>query len=139
MTRAHYAAIRDRLATLTASGKPVPATLGDPPGNQPLPYTFVTPRPATPRSVTAAGCDRELSEYFNVTLVHSSASNVLAMCEGATDLLHGWTPIIPGWRTFPLEVVDTQPVQTSTVVMDGPSNTYPRWAVLQVRLQATKE
>ena len=139
MTRAHYQAITNRLAMLTASGKPVPATLGDPPSNTPLPYTFITPRPATPRSVTAAGCDRELSEVFNVTLVHSSASNVLAMCEGATSLLHGWVPVVPGWRTFPLEVVDTQPVQTSTVVMDGTSNTYPRWAVLQVRLQATKE
>lgn len=139
MTRAHYQAITNRLATLATSGKLVPATLGDPPGNQPLPYMFVTPRPATPRSVTAAGCDRELNEVFNVTLVHSSANNVLAMCEGATSLLHGWTPEVPGWRTFPLEVVDTQPVQTSTVVMDGTSNTYPRWAVLQVRLQATKE
>ena len=139
MTRAHYQAITNRLATLTASGKPVPATLGDPPNNSPLPYTFITPRPATPRSVTAAGCDRELDEYFNVTLVHSSAANVLALCEGATSLLHGWEPVVPGWRTFPLEVVDTQPVQTSTVVMDGQSNTYPRWAVIQCRLQATKE
>lgn len=139
MTRAHYQAITDHLATLTASGKPVPATLGDPPGNQPLPYSFVTPRPSVRRSESVAGVRDLLNETFNITLVHSSASNVLALCEGATRLLDEWAPEVEGWHTSALELIDAQPVQTSTVVMDGQSNTYPRWAVLQFRLQATKE
>lgn len=139
MTRAHYVAIRDRLATLKASGKPVPSTLGDPPSNTPLPYTFITPRPAVAHSESVAGVRDTLDETFNVTLVHSSASNVLTMCEGASGLLDEWAPEVSGWHTSTLELIDAQPVQTSTVVMDGTSNTYPRWAVLQFRLQATKE
>ena len=139
MTRAHYVAIRDRLATLTASGKLIPATLGDPPWNQSLPYTFITPRPSVKRSESVASVRNLLDETFNITLVHSSANNVLALSEVGSALLDEWTPEVDGWHTYPLELIDAQPVQTSTTVVDGTKNTYPRWAVLQFRLRASKE
>lgn len=137
--RTIYAAVRDRLAALILSRSAVPVTLGDPPGNSPLPYAFITPVPTVGRAESLAGVRDLIDEYFNVTFVHSTPNNVLALCEAGQALLDEWTPTVDGWAGQPLEPVDAQPVQTATAVMEGTTNTYPRWAVVQYRLRASKE
>ncbi|MCI1962841.1 MAG: hypothetical protein LKJ18_01910 [Ancrocorticia sp.] len=139
MSRAHYRAIEAHLKELILSGKTVPGFLGDPPANTVLPYTFITPVPAPAHAENVAGSRDVLDAYFNVTCVHTTANNCLALTEKMRELLDDWTPTVDGWRTFPLEPVDAQPVQTSTTAMEMDSNSYPRWSVTQYRLQACKE
>lgn len=139
MSRAHYRAIEARLKELVLSGKTVPGFLGDPPTNQALPYMFITPTPTPTHSENIAGTRDVLDAYFNVTCVHTTTNNCLALTEKMRELVDDWAPEVAGWRTFPLEPVDAQPVQTSTSAMEMDSNTYPRWSVTQYRLQACKE
>ena len=137
--RAHYGQILERISGVVAGGVTVPAYVGDPPSQVDPPYVFVTPRPSVGVALSASGADRTLDEYLTVTYVHTSANNVLALQEKIGALLDGYTPVIGGWRTFPLQAVDSEPVRTDTTVTYGPSNAYPRYAVVQYRLQATKE
>ena len=137
--RAHYGQILERISGVVAGGVTVPAYVGDPPSQVDPPYAFITARPSVGVALSVAGADRTLDEYFTVTCVHTSANNVLALQEKTGGLLDGYTPTISGWRTFPLRAVDSEPVRTDTTVTYGPSNSYPRYAVVQYRLQATKE
>ena len=137
--RAHYDMILQRLSGMTVGGVPVPAFLGDPPSSVVPPYVFVTPRPSVGVAISTSGADTVLSEGFQVTVVHTSANNTLALQEKVGALLDGYTPAIGGWGTFPLRAVDAQPVRTDTTVVYGPSNLYPRFAVVSYHLQAVKE
>jgi hypothetical protein len=137
--RSHYKAIEQRLAGLTLSGKTVPGALGDPADNVSPPYWFVTPRPSIVRSESVAGRRDMVDETFNVTFVHVTANNCLALQEAGAALLDEWAPQVDGWVCYPLEPVDALPVQTATAVVNGESNTYPPYAVVQYRLRAVKE
>ena len=137
--RAHYGQILERISGVVAGGVTVAAYVGDPPSQVEPPYVFVTPRPSVGVALSASGADRVLDEYMTITYVHTSANSVLALQEKIGALLDGYTPTISGWRTFPLQAVDSESVRTDTTVTYGPSNAYPRYAVVQYRLQATKE
>ena len=134
-----YRAVKARLSALTLSGAVVPCDLGEPTENRQPPYTFVWGPLPVSESVDAASCGSELDVWVHVTYVHSTTWNTMALGACVRDLLDGWTPALTGWRCFPLEVRNDSDPQQSTAVVNGESNTYPRWGVLGVHLRATKE
>lgn len=129
-----YARIADRVK---ASG--TDCFIGDPPSNVPVPYCFVWGPLPTDEALTAAGTDAVVDEVVNVTVVAKGAADLLVLAADVKTALTNTEPMIAGWRTFPLKVVGSTDIRTERGVVNEPSNTYPAWVVLQVRVQATKE
>lgn len=137
--REHYLAITKRLSALKRGQVRVPVCLGDPLEDEVAPYAFVTANPSVGVPLNAAGTDTTISQHFTVTFVDISAGNVLALAEAGDALLNGFTPNSEGWRTFPLRLVDSQPIKTDSTLSNGTTDTYIVWTSLQYHLQATKE
>lgn len=134
-----YKAVKDRLSSLSLSGAVVPCDLGEPTSNRQPPYTFVWGPLPVSESVDAASCGSELDVWVHVTYVHATTWNAMSLGVRVRDLLDGWTPTLAGWRCFPVEVRNDSDPQQNTTVVNGESNTYPRWGVLGVHIRATKE
>ena len=129
-----YARIADRVK---ASG--TDCFIGDPPSNVPVPYCFVWGPLPTDEALTGAGTDAVVDQVVNVTVVAKLPPDVLVLAAEVKTALTGAEPTISGWRTFPLKVIGSTDLQTQRGVVNEPSNTYPAWVTLHVRVQATKE
>lgn len=134
-----YKQIQSRLSEIVLAGVAVPCDIGQPTKNRNPPYMFVWGSVPVHESLTAAGCDVNVDEHLKVTFVHTSSWNALQLGEQVRSLLDGWTPQVPGWRVFPIHVDTALPVTPDTTVINGPSNTYPPYGVLEAHVQATKE
>lgn len=128
-----YARAADRVSLVA------PCFVGDPPDNCPVPYVFVWGPLPVEEALTAAGCDDVVDLRFHVTVVDKQAPDVLLLAGRVKESLRDVELSIEGWRTFPLQVTGSEPVQTSRRVPVEESNTYPAWVVLHLRFQATKE
>lgn len=129
-----YARIAD---LIKASG--TDCFIGDPPENVPVPYCFVWGPLPTDEALTAAGTDAVVDEIVNVTVVAKAPPDVLVLAAEVKNTLTGAEPQIAGWRTFPLKIVGSTDIRTERGVVNDPTNTYPAWVTLHVRVQATKE
>lgn len=136
----HVTQMVERLDGIVFQGKPVKCYSGNPPAGVRAPFLFVWTRPPVPSSVTACGVEGELDERLHVQVVAESQNNVLALAGLVGERLHGWKPDVPGWRFFPVKIVDSTPVQSEQPASsDLRTNTPPRWATLTVRARATRK
>lgn len=132
--------MRARLTTLTSTGAPVKAFVGDPPGNPGLPFVFVWGPPTLAKSEAMSrcgGCDVDVR--LRVQIVAATTANVLDLADQVTALLDGETPLVSGWRCFPLTHVGVTDVRSDNSTVGAPANRAPRYCTVTFRAQATTE
>ena len=128
---AAYTAIKNRLTSLGGS------FVGDPPDAAPLPYSFVWGPPLILGDPTVGGMT-VVDRRVHVTVVHSTANNVLRMASEVEGLLAGWSPSVVGWRFHALQVVGSESVRTPHSIIETNTNRSPAWVVLHVRVRGQK-
>lgn len=133
------AQMRDRLATLTSTGAPVKAFVGDPPSNPGLPFVFVWGPPTLAASEAMSGCGGDADARLHVQVVAATTANVLDLADQVTALLKGEVPTVPGWRCFPLKHVGVTDVRSDNSTVGAPANRAPRYCTVTFRAQATPE
>ncbi len=131
--------MRARLTTLTSTGAPVKAFVGDPPSNPGLPFVFVWGPPTLAASEALAGCGGDVDVRLHVQVVAATTANVLDLADQVTDLLKGEVPTVPGWRCFPLKHVGVTDVRSDNSTVGAPANRAPRYCTVTFRAQATPE
>lgn len=131
--------MRHRLATLTSSGAPVKAFVGDPPGNPGMPFVFVWGPPTHATSETVGGCGGDVDVRLHVQVVAATTANVLDLADQVTAALKGEVPTVPGWRCFPLAHVGVTDVRSDNSTVGAPANRAPRYCTVTFRTQATPE
>lgn len=131
--------IRARLTTLTSTGAPVKAFVGDPPSNPGLPFVFVWGPPTLATSEAMSGCGGDVDVRLHVQVVAATTANVLDLADQVTALLKGEVPLVPGWRCFPLEHVGVTDVRSDNSTVSAPANRSPRYCTVTFRAQATPE
>lgn len=131
--------MRARLATLTSTGAPVKAFVGDPPGNPGLPFVFVWGPPTLATSDAMSGCGGDVDVRLHVQVVAATTANVLDLADQVTALLKGEVPTVPGWRCFPLKHVGVTDVRSDNSTVGAPANRAPRYCTVTFRAQATPE
>ena len=124
-------------ALIEASG--IRSGVGKPPDNLSPPFTFVWGPIPIEDSVTAAGCDEMVDLEFHVQIVHDQSAQVLLLAGQVKKALADQTINIAGWRTFPIKLMDSTPVQTARAVIETTTNQDPAWATLNARFRAVKE
>jgi len=131
--------MRARLTTLTSTGAPVKAFIGDPPSNPGLPFVFVWGPPTLPKSEAMSGCGGDVDVRLHVQVVAATTANVLDLADQVTALLDGETPTVDGWRCFPLKHVGVTDVRSDNSTVGAPANRSPRYCTVTFRAQATPE
>lgn len=131
--------MRARLTTLTSTGAPVKAFIGDPPSNPGLPFVFVWGPPTLPKSEAMSGCGGDVDVRLHVQVVAATTANVLDLADQVTALLTGEVPTVPGWRCFPLKHVGVTDVRSDNSTVGAPANRAPRYCTVTFRAQATPE
>lgn len=131
--------MRARLTTLTSTGAPVKAFVGDPPGNPGLPFVFVWGPPTLAASEAMSGCGGDVDVRLHVQVVAATTANVLDLADQVTALLKGEVPTVDGWRCFPLKHVGVTDVRSDNSTVGAPANRSPRYCTLTFRAQATTE
>lgn len=131
--------MRARLTTLTSTGAPVKAFIGDPPSNPGLPFVFVWGPPTLPKSEAMSGCGGDVDVRLHVQVVAATTANVLDLADQVTALLDGETPTVDGWRCFPLKHVGVTDVRSDNSTVGAPANRAPRYCTVTFRSQATPE
>jgi len=131
--------MRDRLTTLTSTGAPVKAFVGDPPSNPGLPFAFVWGPPTLATSEAMSGCGGDVDVRLHVQVVAATTANVLDLADQVTALLTGEVPTVPGWRCFPLKHVGVTDVRSDNSTVGAPANRAPRYCTVTFRAQATTE
>lgn len=131
--------MRARLTTLTSTGAPVKAFVGDPPSNPGLPFVFVWGPPTLATSEAVGGCGGDVDVRLHVQVVAATTANVLDLADQVTDLLKGEVPTVPGWRCFPLKHVGVTDVRSDNSTVGAPANRSPRYCTVTFRAQATTE
>lgn len=131
--------MRARLATLTSTGAPVKAFVGDPPGNPGLPFVFVWGPPTLATSDAMSGCGGDVDVRLHVQVVAATTANVLDLADQVTALLKGEVPTADGWRCFPLAHVGVTDVRSDNSTVGAPANRAPRYCTVTFRAQATPE
>lgn len=129
--------IRARLTTLTSTGAPVKAFVGDPPSNPGLPFAFVWGPPTLAKSEAMSGCGGDVDVRLHVQVVAATTANVLDLADQVTARLAGWTPTVPGWRCFPLAHVGVTDVRADNSTVAAPANRAPRYCTITLRARAT--
>lgn len=127
----------ERLAALTSAGAAVKAFVGDPPGNPGPPFVFVWGPPTLAKSETMARRGGDVDVRLHVQVVAATTVNVLDLADQATDRLDGWTPVVPGWRCFPLAHVGVTEVRADNSTVGAPANRAPRYCTITLRARAT--
>lgn len=131
--------MRARLATLTSTGAPVKAFVGDPPSNPGLPFVFVWGPPTLATSEAMSGCGGDVDVRLHVQVVAATTANVLDLADQVTALLTGEVPTVPGWRCFSLAHVGVTDVRADNSTVGAPANRAPRYCTVTFRAQATPE
>lgn len=131
--------MRARLTTLTSTGAPVKAFVGDPPSNPGLPFVFVWGPPTLPKSEAMSGCGGDVDVRLHVQVVAATTANVLDLADQVTALLTGEVPTVDGWRCFPLAHVGVTEVRADNSTVGAPANRAPRYCTVTFRAQATPE
>lgn len=131
--------MRARLTTLTSTGAPVKAFVGDPPGNPGPPFAFVWGPPTLAKSEAMSRCGGDVDVRLHVQVVAATTANVLDLADQVTDLLTGEVPTVPGWRCFPLAHVGVTDVRSDNSTVGAPANRAPRYCTVTFRAQATPE
>lgn len=131
--------MRARLTTLTSTGAPVKAFVGDPPSNPGLPFVFVWGPPTLATSKAMSGCGGDVDVRLHVQVVAATTANVLDLADQVTALLKGEVPTVPGWRCFPLAHVGVTDVRSDNSTVGAPANRSPRYCTVAFRAQATPE
>ena len=131
--------MRARLATLTSTGAPVKAFVGDPPSNPGLPFVFVWGPPTQAKHEAMSGCSGDVDVRLHVQVVAATTANVLDLADQVTALLKGEVPTADGWRCFPLAHVGVTDVRADNSTVGAPANRAPRYCTLTFRAQATTE
>lgn len=131
--------MRARLATLTSTGAPVKAFVGDPPGNPGLPFVFVWGPPTLATSDAVSGCGGDVDVRLHVQVVAATTANVLDLADQVTALLKGEVPTADGWRCFPLAHVGVTDVRSDNSTVGAQANRSPRYCTVTFRAQATPE
>lgn len=129
--------MRDRLTTLTSTGAPVKAFVGDPPSNPGLPFVFVWGPPTLATSEAVSGCGGDVDVRLHVQVVAPTTANVLALADDVTARLRGWAPTVEGWRCFPLAHVGVTEVRADNSTVGAPANRAPRYCTITLRARAT--
>lgn len=129
--------MRARLTTLTSTGAPVKAFVGDPPSNPGLPFVFVWGPPTLATSEALAGCGGDVDVRLHVQVVAPTTANVLALADDVTARLRGWAPTVEGWRCFPLAHVGVTEVRADNSTVGAPANRAPRYCTITLRARAT--
>lgn len=129
--------MRDRLATLTSTGVPIKAFVGDPPSNPGMPFVFVWGPPTMATSEAMSGCGGDVDVRLHVQVVAATTVNALDLADQATARLAGWTPVVPGWRCFPLTHVGVTDVRSDNSTVGAPANRAPRYCTVTLRARAT--
>lgn len=129
--------MRDRLAALTSTGTAVKAFVGDPPGNPGPPFLFVWGPPTLTTSEAVSGCGGDVDVRLHVQVVAATTVNVLDLADQATARLAGWSPVVPGWRCFPLTHVGVTDVRSDNSTVGAPANRAPRYCTITLRARAT--
>lgn len=129
--------MRDRLTTLTSTGAPVKAFVGDPPGNPGLPFVFVWGPPTLATSDSMSGCGGDVDVRLHVQVVAATTANVLDLADQVTARLDGEVPTVPGWRCFPLKHVGVTGVRSDNSTVGAPANRSPRYCTITLRARAT--
>ena len=84
------------------------------------------------------GGDRDLADRLGVTMVHTTANNVLVLADRVRAALVGFTPVSAAWAMEYLrEPYDSRPVEYDRDVA-LPGNGYPHFAVDMYRLHGTR-
>lgn len=131
--------MRARLTTLTSTGAPVKAFVGDPPSNPGLPFVFVWGPPTMAKSEAVNGCGGDVDVRLHVQVVAATTANVLDLADQAVAVLAGEVPTVPGWRCFPLVHVGVTDVRSDNSTVGAPANRAPRYCTVTFRAQATPE
>lgn len=131
--------MRARLATLTSSGAPVKAFIGDPPSNPGMPFVFMWGPPMHAKSEAVGGCGGDVDVRLHVQVVAATTANVLDLADQVTALLTGEVPTVPDWRCFPLKHVGVTDVRSDNSTVGAPANRAPRYCTVTFRAQATPE
>ena len=131
--------MRARLATLTSTGAPVKAFVGDPPSNPGPPFVFVWGPPTLAKSEAMSRCGGDADVRLHVQVVAATTANVLDLADQVTALLDGEVPTVPGWRCFPLAHVGVTEVRADNSTVGAPANRAPRYCTVTFRAQATPE
>lgn len=131
--------MRARLTTLTSTGAPVKAFIGDPPSNPGLPFVFVWGPPTLAKSEAMSGCGGDVDVRLHVQVVAATTANVLDLADQVTALLKGEVPTVPDWRCFPLAHVGVTDVRSDNSTVGAPANRAPRYCTVTFRAQATPE
>lgn len=131
--------MRARLTTLTSTGAPVKAFIGDPPGNPGLPFVFVWGPPTLAKSDAVSGCGGDVDVRLHVQVVAATTANVLDLADQVTALLTGEVPTADGWRCFPIAHVGVTDVRSDNSTVGAPANRAPRYCTVTFRAQATTE
>ena len=102
-----------------ASGKEIPPS---------YPYVLLWTSSGSLMQNTLAG-DADLADRLGVTMVHTTANNVLTLAPRVRAALVGFTPDSATWRMEYLrEPYDSRPVEYNRDVAI-PGHGYPHWAV----------
>lgn len=131
--------MRARLATLTSTGAPVKAFVGDPPSNPGLPFVFVWGPPTLATSEAMSRCGGDVDVRLHVQVVAATTANVLDLADQVTARLAGEIPTVDGWRCFPLKHVGVTDVRSDNSTVGAPANRSPRYCTVTFRAQATTE
>lgn len=131
--------MRARLTTLTSTGAPVKAFIGDPPSNPGLPFVFVWGPPTLAASEAVSGCGGDVDVRLHVQVVAPTTANVLALADDVTARLKDWAPTVEGWRCFPLAHVGVTDVRSDNSTVGAPANRATRYCTVSFRAQATTE
>ena len=131
--------MRARLATLTSTGAPVKAFVGDPPSNPGLPFVFVWGPPTLATSEAMSRCGGDVDVRLHVQVVAATTANVLDLADQVTARLAGEIPTVDGWRCFPLAHVGVTEVRADNSTVGAPANRAPRYCTVTFRAQATPE
>ena len=131
--------MRARLATLTSTGAPVKAFVGDPPSNPGLPFVFEWGPPTLAPSEAMSRCGGDVDVRLHVQVVAATTANVLDLADQVTARLAGEIPTVDGWRCFPLKHVGVTDVRSDNSTVGAPANRSPRYCTVTFRAQATTE
>ena len=131
--------MRARLTTLTSTGAPVKAFIGDPPGNPGPPFVFVWGPPTQAKHEAMSGCGGDVDVRLHVQVVAATTANVLDLADQVTALLKGEIQTADGWRCFPLAHVGVTDVRSDNSTVGAPANRAPRYCTVTFRAQATPE